>query len=135
MKEVVKIEADVNNLPTVLNKLETVLALADVSFPLINKVSLVVEEIFTNIAMYAYSPKKGEAEIQFDIENEELTITFIDEGKAYNPLETEDPDLTLDAKSRGIGGLGIFISKNIADSMDYARDGNKNILTIKKSIN
>ena len=135
MKEVVKIEADVNNLPTVLNKLETVLALADVSFPLINKVSLVVEEIFTNIAMYAYSPKKGEAEIQFDIENEELTITFIDEGKAYNPLETEDPDLTLDAKSRGIGGLGIFISKNIADSMDYASDGNKNILTIKKSIN
>ena len=56
------------------------------------------------------------------------------EGKAFNPLETEDPDLALDVAERKIGGLGIFLVKNVMDEIDYRREDERNILTIKKNI-
>ena len=96
------------------------------------KIDVAVEEIFINIASYAYGNEVGNAEIILDINdsNTKATITFVDEGIPYNPLEKDDPDTTLSADERQIGGLGIFIVKKSMDSVEYKNQEGKNILTI-----
>lgn len=100
------------------------------------QISISVEEIFVNIAHYAYKPVEGDATIRCEVGGDplEVTIQFLDHGKPYNPLAKEDPDVTLSAEERGIGGLGIFMVKKSMDSLDYEYHDGKNILTIKKSL-
>ena len=100
------------------------------------QISIAVEEIFVNIAHYAYKPVEGDATIRCEVGGDplEVTIQFLDHGKPYNPLEKEDPDTTLSAEERQIGGLGIFMVKKSMDSLDYEYREGKNILTIKKSL-
>ncbi|MDR1253787.1 MAG: ATP-binding protein [Oscillospiraceae bacterium] len=100
------------------------------------QLDLVVEEIFVNISHYAYEEKKDEATITCEIKDNPRTIIikFIDSGKEYNPFVREDPDITLDAKSRQIGGLGVFITKKMVDSLDYFYKDGKNCLILKKII-
>lgn len=100
------------------------------------QISIAVEEIFVNIAHYAYKPVEGDATIRCEVGGDplEVTIQFLDHGKPYNPLAKEDPDVTLSAEERGIGGLGIFMVKKSMDSLDYEYHDGKNILTIKKSL-
>ncbi len=98
-----------------------------------SQIGIVVDEIFSNIARYAYSPDTGGAAVRIAVD-EYVTIEFEDSGVAYNPLSSETPDISLSAEEREIGGLGLFIVKNIMDSVEYRRDGNKNILTIKKKL-
>lgn len=96
------------------------------------KLTLAVEEIFVNISNYAYPPKKGDVEIVFKINNgKQVELQFIDYGTPYNPLEKPDPDITLSAEDRPIGGLGIFMVKKSMDSMEYEFKDGKNILTVK----
>ena len=92
---------------------------------------IVVDEIFSNIARYAYSPSVGGVTVRVAVDDD-ITLEFEDGGMAYNPLSAADPDLTPPVEERQIGGLGVFMVKNIMDSMEYRRDGNKNILTVKK---
>ncbi|MBQ1526224.1 MAG: ATP-binding protein [Lachnospiraceae bacterium] len=103
-----------------------------------NKIQLfiAVEELFVNIASYAYYPAEGDAEIDIDTDNENnfVYITFIDSGKPYNPLEREDPDVTLSAKERKIGGLGIYMVKKSMDDMSYEYKNGCNILKIGKKM-
>ncbi|MBO4339467.1 MAG: SpoIIE family protein phosphatase [Clostridia bacterium] len=98
------------------------------------QIDLSVEEIFVNIASYAYGDKTGTAEITIYNEENEVTIVFADSGIPYNPLEKEDPDTTLSADEREIGGLGIFLVKKNMDDVSYDYIDGKNILTIKKKI-
>lgn len=98
-------------------------------------ISVMVEEIFINIAHYAYDDSVGKATIIIDFENDDVLITFIDEGKEFNPLTKEDPDVSLKAEDREIGGLGIYMVKKSMDDVTYKRENNKNILTIRKRIN
>ena len=100
------------------------------------QISIAVEEIFVNIAHYAYKPVEGDATIRCEVGGDplEVTIQFLDHGKPYNPLAKEDPDVTLSAEERGIGDLGIFMVKKSMDSLDYEYHDGKNILTIKKSL-
>lgn len=95
-----------------------------------------VDELFGNIARYAYDGKAGEATIRFDHASSPLcvSVTFIDSGSPFDPLQREDPDITLPAEERRIGGLGIFVVKKTMDQMDYRYEDGKNILTIKKVI-
>ena len=97
---------------------------------------IAVEELFVNIASYAYYPSEGDAEIDIDTDkdNNIVYITFIDSGKPYNPLEREDPDVTLSAKERGIGGLGIYMVKKSMDDMSYEYKDGHNILKIGKKM-
>jgi anti-sigma regulatory factor (Ser/Thr protein kinase) len=88
-----------------------------------------VEEIFVNIAHYAYTPETGSVTIRMSVQ-ENIVIEFEDSGKPYNPLEKEDPDIKASAEEREVGGLGIFMVKKIMDKVEYRREGNKNILTI-----
>ena len=97
---------------------------------------IAVEELFVNIASYAYYPAEGDAEIDIDTDKDNNTVyvTLIDNGKPYNPLEREDPDVTLSAKERRIGGLGIYMVKKSMDHMSYEYKDGHNILTIGKKM-
>ncbi len=98
------------------------------------QLNIAVEEIFVNIASYAYPETEGDVTIQFMAEGNPVTVTivFTDTGIPYNPLAKADPDITLSAEERQIGGLGIFIVKESMDDVAYERCGNQNILTIQK---
>lgn len=108
----------------------------DADFKLLNKIELALDELYTNIASYAYEPGTGDIEIDYDFDEETrlLTIIIADSGKAFDPLAKEDPNIALPAESRQIGGLGIFIVKKVMDETTYCRVDNKNILTLKKKI-
>ena len=97
------------------------------------QIELAVEEIFVNIANYAYGDSIGKAKISIENNNREITIVFTDSGTPYNPLEKEDPDITLSAEERQIGGLGIFLTKKNMDSVSYEYKDNQNVFTMKKS--
>lgn len=108
----------------------------EADFKVITKIELAIDEIFTNIALYAYAPNKGNIDIDYGLDEEtrELTIIITDEGKAFDPLAKDDPDITLGEKDRKIGGLGIFIVKTVMDETTYQRIDNKNVLTLKRKI-
>ena len=101
---------------------------------ILNQIDLAVEEIFVNISHYAYNPENGDAHISADFTDNTLTIVFKDFGKQFNPIAKEDPDITLSAEERKIGGLGIFLTKKFMDEVDYEYKDNQNILTLKKTI-
>lgn len=101
------------------------------------QLDVAVEEIFVNIAHYAYNPEQvGEATVRCCVGGSPLqvTIQFLDNGKPFNPLAKKDADTTLSAEDREIGGLGILMVKKSMDAVDYAYEDGKNILTIKKKI-
>lgn len=100
------------------------------------QVSLAVEEIFVNIAHYAYNPEVGEAEICVDTSGDppSVLIRFLDHGKPFNPLEKPDADTTLPAEERDIGGLGILLVKKNMDEVQYSYENGANILTIRKKL-
>lgn len=101
------------------------------------QLDVAVEEIFVNIAHYAYRPDQtGETTVRCCVGGSPLqvTIQFLDKGKPFNPLAKKDADTTLSAEDREIGGLGILMVKKSMDAVDYAYEDSKNILTIKKSI-
>ena len=136
MKELV-IAADRNNLLKVQSFIDE--QLEDAGCPMLTQIAIdvAVEEIFVNIASYAYDKEIGVAVVQVEMLNEPLSveITFIDNGKQYDPLAKPDPDITLSAKQRKKGGLGIYMVKNSMDDMRYEYRDGKNILTIKKNLN
>ena len=135
MKELT-IEARRNNLDKVLFFVDEQLEKYDCSMKHQMQIDVAVEELFVNIASYAYAPNVGDATIQFDFNEEDrcVSITFIDQGVYYNPLAKADPDVTLSAEKRQIGGLGIYMVKKSMDDVIYNYEDNKNILTIKKKI-
>ena len=128
-----KITADDKNMDSVNDFIHSCLP-EDCSPLLINKIDLAVEEIFVNIAHYAYKPDVGEAWISASFIDNVLTIVFKDRGKEFNPIAKKDPDITLSAEERDIGGLGIFLTKKFMDSVEYEYTDGQNILTIKKEI-
>ena len=97
-------------------------------------IDVAVDELFANIAHYAYNPENGYATVKVDVIKDPLSveITFIDGGKPYDPLAKADPDTTQSIEDREIGGMGILIVKKSMDAVDYEYKDGKNILTIKK---
>ncbi len=97
----------------------------------IEAIRIAAEEIFINIASYAYPESEGTVQIEEAVEENSIDIMFADEGMPYNPLENEDPDIMLSVDERDIGGLGIFMVKQIADDVEYEYKEGKNCLRIK----
>ena len=99
-------------------------------------IDVAVDEMFANIARYAYSPGTGNATVRVNVAGDPIAaeITFIDGGVPYNPLLKRDPDITLSVEDRPIGGLGIYIVKKSMDAVAYEYKDGKNILTIKKAL-
>lgn len=96
---------------------------------------LALEELVVNVVNYAYG-EGGDGPLEVSVERREdsIVMTFADEGVAFNPLERETPDITLPLDERPIGGLGIFLVRELMDDVAYHREGQRNILTIKKLV-
>ena len=131
-----KLEAKTEHLEQVLAHVDAILESADCPPRAQMQIDIAVEEIFVNIAHYAYSPHTGEAVIGVELlENPPaVRITFRDHGIPYDPLAKPDPDVTLAAEDRQIGGLGIFMVKKSMDDMAYVYQDGQNILTITKKL-
>jgi serine/threonine-protein kinase RsbW len=96
----------------------------------LEKLDLVLEEILINVARYAYAPGKGTVEVACSQEgNGKLRVEIADSGRVFNPLEVNPPDLSRGLADRPIGGLGVFLVRSMVASIDYRRDGNRNILS------
>ena len=122
------------NLSKVMSFMEACLEDSCCSVKTRMQLDLAVEEIFINVASYAYAPKTGEVKIIVEPLPNSVSITFIDSGIPYDPLAKPDPDITLSAQERQIGGLGIFMIKKLMDDVAYKRQDDKNILTITKRL-
>ena len=133
MKELT-LPANIDQLDTVLEFVEGILDTTDCPIDVRMHIQIAVEEIFVNIAHYAYTPSEGEATIRCSVSHEPpaVTIQFRDHGVPYNPLLREDPDITLTAEQRSIGGLGIFMVKKSMDEVQYQYADGQNIFTIVK---
>ncbi|MCR5252445.1 MAG: ATP-binding protein [Treponema sp.] len=99
------------------------------------QIDLIVEEVFVNIAHYAYAPNTGSVTITCKATKApaKLTIIFTDSGKHFNPLEKDDPDVTLGLEERSIGGLGIFLTKKYMTTTTYDYKDGKNIFTLTRN--
>ena len=100
------------------------------------QIDVAIDELFGNIAHYAYDSGTGSVTVRVETEKNPpaVIITFTDNGIPYNPLTQSDPDITLSAEERKIGGLGIFLVKKTMDDITYEYRNNQNILKIKKII-
>jgi len=135
MKEI-RLPAKTENLKKVIDFVSSELEIHSCPLRAKFQIELAVEEIFVNIANYAYRPEVGEATVRCSVEGEPLQATaqFFDRGKEYNPLSREAPDTSLPLEDREIGGLGILLVKKNIDTIDYEYREGKNILTIKKKV-
>ena len=135
MKELT-VDAAVENIEVVTDFVNEELEKLDCPVKARRQIDVAIDELFGNIARYAYSPDVGKATVRFSVEENplEVTITFIDNGIPFNPLEKSNPDTRLSAEERPIGGLGIFLVKKSMDLVEYEYKNGQNILKIKKKI-
>lgn len=130
------VDATLDNLRLVNAFLEEHLEEADCPLKAQMQISVAAEEIYVNIAHYAYAPETGTATLRLELQEEPpaVTLTFLDSGIPFNPLDRTDPDVSLPAEEREIGGLGIFMTRKSMDDLRYEfRDG-QNILTLTKRL-
>ena len=135
MKELT-IAATVQNIETVTTFVDEQLEALDCPMKAQMQIDIAIDELFGNIAHYAYAPEVGEATVRVEVIDDPLSvvITFIDGGVPYDPLAAADPDITLSAEERAVGGLGIFMVKKSMDDISYEYRNGKNILTIRKRL-
>ncbi len=135
MKEL-QIEASLENIEVVTDFINKQLEEVDCPMKVQIQIAVAIDELMSNIARYAYTAEVGMVTVQFELkENEKaVIITFIDSGVPYDPLAKSDPDISLSAEDRDLGGLGIFMVKKTMDSMKYEYKNGHNILTIQKKL-
>ena len=131
-----EIAAEIEKLPEVLAFLEQHLEEVDCPPKAQMQIAIAVEEIFVNIAHYAYAAKTGMASVRLELSSEPASavITFLDRGVPFDPLAKPDPDVTLSAEDREIGGLGIFMTKKTMDDVRYEYRDGQNILKLEKKL-
>ncbi|MBQ6395637.1 MAG: SpoIIE family protein phosphatase [Atopobiaceae bacterium] len=130
------IEATVDNIDEVTEFVNSELEAYDCPHKALIQIDIAIDELFGNIANYAYDPDTGPATVRVEVEEDPLSviITFIDNGKPYDPLAAEEPDITLSADDRPIGGLGIFLVRKTMDDVSYEYKNGQNILRIRKNM-
>lgn len=135
MKEIT-VSATIENLEKVTEFVNEGLKTIECPLKAKAEIDIAIDELFSNIAHYAYNPEIGKATIKFEVQEDPqaVIITFLDNGIPYDPLKRADPDTSLSLEERGIGGLGIFMVKKSMDSIEYEYKDGQNILKIKKNI-
>ena len=135
MKELT-VEAKIENIEAVTDFVNEHLEVLNCPMKAQMQIDIAIDELFGNIAHYAYNPEIGKATVRVEVIEEPLSvvITFIDNGVPYDPLAKADPDTTLSAEERDIGGLGIYMVKKSMDEITYEYKDGQNILKIKKNI-
>jgi anti-sigma regulatory factor (Ser/Thr protein kinase) len=126
---------DVQQIELLADYIDSIADAAGIDPSLTMSLNLALEEAVTNVIMYAYPEgTDGTVDIITEVNDGLLTFIIKDSGKAFDPTQKEDADVTLSAEERSIGGLGIFLVRQIMDSVDYQRIDNQNILTLKKKL-
>lgn len=135
MKELT-IDATVENIDKVTDFVNEQLEAHGCSAKVQAQIDIAIDELFGNIAHYAYHPGVGPATVRVELKEDPLAVvlTFIDNGMPYDPLKKEDPDTALSAEDREIGGLGIYMVKKTMDGISYEYKDGQNILKITKNI-
>ena len=135
MKELT-VRATLENIPVVTAFIDEQLEALDCPMKAQMQIDVAIDELFGNIAHYAYPDGTGDATVRFEFEEATRTasIAFIDGGVPFNPLEKTDPDVTLSAEERAIGGLGIFLVKRTMDRLEYRHEDGRNVLIIGKQL-
>ena len=129
------IENQIEELTSLSGKIDDLAEEWKLSQALAMNMNLVIEEAVSNIIFYAFKDKgKHEIGISVSLNNNQLTIKVTDDGTPFNPLVQKQPDITLPAEERPVGGLGIFLISQMMDKVHYARQKNQNILTLNKSL-
>ena len=135
MKEIT-VDATIDNVQTITDFVDERLEEMNCPVKAQMQLNIVIDELCSNVARYAYSDKTGKVTVSVDSVDKPMKVwlTFIDEGVPYNPLAKEDPDITLSAEERKIGGLGIYMVKKMMDDFRYEYKDGKNIVTVCKVI-
>ena len=135
MKEIT-LKAAVKNIGMLTDFLDEALQRAGCSLKEQMQIDVAIDELFSNIARYAYEAGEGDATVRFDFDDQTrmVSITFEDSGIAFDPLGVEEPNVTGPASTRAIGGLGIYLVRKTMDHVEYTRQDGKNIVTIRKKI-
>ncbi|MBQ6430545.1 MAG: ATP-binding protein [Oscillospiraceae bacterium] len=135
MKELT-LKATTENIPAVTAFVDEQLEALDCPMKAQIQVDVAIDELFGNIAHYAYGDGAGDATVRFDFDEQTrmASVTFVDRGVPFDPLQKADPDVTLSAEERKIGGLGIFMVKKSMDRLAYRYENGCNILTVYKQI-
>ncbi|MBO4285833.1 MAG: SpoIIE family protein phosphatase [Bacilli bacterium] len=129
------VPADKNEVGRVVEFVNTFLGQFNVEQKILSQIDIAIDEICSNIFNYAYTDKKGTIEVDISINNNVVSIHFVDTGEPFNPLEKEDPNINLPIEERKEGGLGIYMVKKMMDSVSYHYSKNKeNVLTITKKV-
>lgn len=133
---VLKLKAKTDNLTEVIEFIDGILEENDCPMKVQFQIDVAVEEIYVNIAHYAYPSGDGDAKIEADVSGDPkcIKIVFRDSGIPYDPLAKEDPDVTLSLEEREIGGLGIYMVKKSMDKVEYDYKDGQNVLTIYKTL-
>lgn len=130
------IRNDINELNRLVVFLEELEEEWNLPMGLVPSINLALEEALSNVIFYAYEKgSENEISIDFGLKGGELTIVISDAGNPYDPTQKEDPDINLSADERPIGGLGIFLIKQIMNEVSYQRVGDRNQLTLVKRWN
>lgn len=119
----------------VVHRLENFMVEHSISFSIINKVLMCVDEIVTNIVTHAYKDKlEHTVYLESRVENGQISLEFRDDGNAFDPTQQTGPNTELSVEERDIGGLGLHLVKSLMDKMEYEREGDYNVLKIIKKI-
>ncbi len=134
--EMLRVIADTDNLDDVLGFIDGLLEKAGCPMKIQMTMDIAVEEMYVNIAHYAYNGEKGEAQVsaEYNEDTKEFTVELRDSGIPFDPLAKPDPDVKLPAEERRIGGLGIYMVKKSMDRVAYRREDGQNIFTMVKKL-
>lgn len=124
--------SNISDLEEIYTLVHESLACKNVSEKIMKMLQICIEEIFVNICSYAYGDETGPVEISIEVLENAVKISFSDKGTEFNPLLNKDPNIAAGADERRIGGLGIFMVKNMMNNVSYRYENNCNILTIEK---
>lgn len=135
MKEIT-VDATIDNVKTITDFVDERLEEMNCPVKAQMQIDIVIDELCSNVARYAYSDRTGKVTVSVDTADKPMKVwlTFTDEGVPYNPLAKEDPDITLSAEERKLGGLGIYMVKKMMDEFRYEYKDGKNIVTVCKVI-
>lgn len=134
MMDSLKVKAKMDNLDSLMDFFRNFVQQHSFTDEQLMKLELAFEEIVVNVINYAY-PNNDIQDVEVKCcsnDNERLNVTVIDDGMAYNPLEKEDPDIAASIDDRPIGGLGVYLAKQIMDEIRYSREDNQNRLVLIK---
>ena len=123
----------VKNVPVITEQIDEYLESLDCPMREQMQIDVAIDEIITNVSMYAYGDSNGIVTIEYDKLSEGgIKLVFTDTGVPFDPTKHEDPDTSLSAEERRIGGLGIYMVKKSMDELIYERKGNRNVFTVTK---